>query len=141
MQVSKLISLNSFLSADAEKDTWNNAQLKCHELDSELVVIDDLPERDCIDHSECNTVCQMINIRDQNLRPHLLVHPNVMEDFSGVVTSDPNCVVIGDCAEHFTFSKLNDAFEVTRGGGLRLIVTSSMSGSSEARQTNSVHSW
>ena len=40
-----------------------------------------------------------------------------MEDFSGVDTSDPNCVVIGDCAEHFTFSKLNDAFQVRRGKG------------------------
>ena len=51
-------------------------------------------------------------IQQHNLRPHLLVHPHVMEDFSGVDTSDPNCVVIGDCAEHFTFAKLNDAFQV-----------------------------
>ena len=47
-----------------------------------------------------------------------------MEDFSSVDKSDPNCVVIGDCAEHFTFSKLNDAFQVRRGkvGGIENIL-------------------
>ena len=35
-----------------------------------------------------------------------------MEDFAEADTADPNCVVIGDCAEHFTFEKLNEAFQV-----------------------------
>ena len=55
----------------------------------------------------------MMNIiKQHNLRPHLLVHPDVLEDFSGVDTSEPNCVVIGDCAEHLTFNKINEAFQV-----------------------------
>jgi len=52
-------------------------------------------------------------IKEQSLRPYLLVHPNVLEDFSDAVTNDEaNCVVIGDCAEHFTFQKMNEAFQV-----------------------------
>ena len=57
-------------------------------------------------------MAMMVLVREQKLRPHLLVHPNVMEDFAEADTADPNCVVIGDCAEHFTFKKLNDAFQV-----------------------------
>ena len=57
-------------------------------------------------------MAMMILIKQQQLRPHLLVHPNVLEDFSEADTKDPNCVVIGDCAEHFSFSKLNTAFQV-----------------------------
>ena len=57
-------------------------------------------------------MAMMVLVREQKLRPHLLVHPNVMEDFAEADTADPNCVVIGDCAEHFTFEKLNDAFQV-----------------------------
>jgi len=51
-------------------------------------------------------------IKEQSLRPYLLVHPNVLEDFSEADTNDQNCVVIGDCAEHFSFQKMNDAFQV-----------------------------
>ena len=57
-------------------------------------------------------MAMMVLVREQKLRPHLLVHPNVMEDFAEADTADPNCVVIGDCAEHFTFGKLNEAFQV-----------------------------
>ena len=57
-------------------------------------------------------MAMMVLVREQKLRPHLLVHPNVMEDFAEADTADPNCVVIGDCAEHFTFEKLNEAFQV-----------------------------
>ena len=57
-------------------------------------------------------MAMMVLVSEQKLRPHLLVHPNVMEDFAEADTADPNCVVIGDCAEHFTFEKLNEAFQV-----------------------------
>jgi len=57
-------------------------------------------------------MAMMILIREQNLRPHLLVHPDVLADFGLASTVDPNCVVIGDCAQHFTFDKLNEAFQV-----------------------------
>ncbi|CAL8120562.1 unnamed protein product [Orchesella dallaii] len=45
-------------------------------------------------------------------RAFLLVHPNVLPEFDGIETSDPNCVVVGDAAEHFNYSRLNEAFRV-----------------------------
>ena len=57
-------------------------------------------------------MAMMLIIREKKLRPHLLVHPNVMEDFAGVDISDPNSVIIGDMAEHITFHNLNETFQV-----------------------------
>merc|ERR1719391_169864 len=54
----------------------------------------------------------MMIIKENKLRPHLLVHPNVLEDFAEADSSDPNSVVIGDVAEHLTFQGLNEAFQV-----------------------------
>ena len=51
-------------------------------------------------------------LRERQLRPHLLVHEKVLGDFSGIETSDPNCVVIGDAADGFSFANLNRAFQV-----------------------------
>ena len=51
-------------------------------------------------------------LKKENLRPHLLVHPNVLPEFEGIDQSNPNCVVIGDAAENFTYEKLNEAFRV-----------------------------
>lgn len=50
-------------------------------------------------------------IRQHHLRPHLLVHPDVMEDL-GVQgdqgdQEDPNCVVVGDAGQGFNFDSLN----------------------------------
>ena len=59
-------------------------------------------------------MAMMLIIREKKLRPHLLVHPNVMEDFAGVDVSDPNSVIMGDLAEHLTFTNLNEAFQVRR---------------------------
>ena len=57
-------------------------------------------------------MAMMIQIKEKNLRPHLLVHPAVLGDFECADTKDPNCVIIGDCAQHFTFDKLNEAFQL-----------------------------
>ncbi|XP_066994001.2 phospholysine phosphohistidine inorganic pyrophosphate phosphatase [Anabrus simplex] len=48
----------------------------------------------------------------EKLRPHLLVHPNVMQEFEGIDMTNPNCVVIGDAAENFTYENLNTAFRI-----------------------------
>ena len=61
-------------------------------------------------------MAMMLIIKENKLRPHLLVHPNVMEDFAEADSSNPNSVVIGDVAEHFTFQGLNQAFQVRRVG-------------------------
>ena len=48
---------------------------------------------------------------DQNkLRPMFLVDPAAMEDFEGVETQDPNCVVVGLAPDNFTYDNLTKAF-------------------------------
>lgn len=51
-------------------------------------------------------------LRKERLRPHLLVHPDVMCEFDGIDRNDPNCVVVGDAAHNFTYEALNGAFKV-----------------------------
>ncbi|ODM97635.1 Phospholysine phosphohistidine inorganic pyrophosphate phosphatase [Orchesella cincta] len=52
------------------------------------------------------------HLRENSLRGYLLVHPNVLPQFEGVETTEPNCVVVGDAAEHFNYERLNQAFRV-----------------------------
>ena len=55
-------------------------------------------------------------LEQQRLRPHLLVHPDVKEDFEGLSTDRPNAVVVGDAGDAFTYGSLNAAFRVLMGG-------------------------
>lgn len=48
----------------------------------------------------------------QKLRPYLLVYPELMPEFEGIDQNEPNCVVIGDAAEHFTYESVNKAFQL-----------------------------
>ncbi|XP_067286298.1 phospholysine phosphohistidine inorganic pyrophosphate phosphatase [Pseudorasbora parva] len=54
-------------------------------------------------------------LRERQLRPHLLVHDDLMPEFDGLDTSSPNCVVIGDAADKFSYQNLNEAFRVLIG--------------------------
>lgn len=40
-----------------------------------------------------------------NLKPYLLVHPNVLPEFEGIDLSskDPNCVILGDAVDEFSY--------------------------------------
>jgi len=49
-------------------------------------------------------------LQENKLRPHLLVHKELLCDFSGLDQSDANCVVLGDCTHEFTYNNLNSAF-------------------------------
>ncbi|XP_028651088.1 phospholysine phosphohistidine inorganic pyrophosphate phosphatase [Erpetoichthys calabaricus] len=55
-------------------------------------------------------VCRILN--DRGLRPHLLVHDDVIPEFDGIEKSSPNCVVLGDAADNFSYRNLNEAFNV-----------------------------
>jgi len=57
-------------------------------------------------------LAMMVLIKEKQLRPHLLVNKNVLEDFAGVDTENPNCVVLGDAVEEFSYANLNTAFQV-----------------------------
>ena len=63
-------------------------------------------------------LAMVVLIKNLQLRPHLLVNKNVMEDFSGVETENPNCVVLGDAVEEFNYATLNTAFQVETSQGL-----------------------
>lgn len=56
-------------------------------------------------------------LRRNQLRPHLLVHESVLPDFDGISTENPNCVVLGDAVDGFSYQNLNTAFRILSAGG------------------------
>ncbi|KAM9282031.1 phospholysine phosphohistidine inorganic pyrophosphate phosphatase [Cariama cristata] len=54
-------------------------------------------------------------LKERSLRPHLLVHDDLVPEFAEIDKTNPNCVVIGDAAENFTYANLNEAFRVLIG--------------------------
>jgi len=46
----------------------------------------------------------------KKLAPHLLVHPDLAEDFAGLSGSAGEAVVVGDAAQGFTYDAMNAAF-------------------------------
>nr|XP_046234165.1 phospholysine phosphohistidine inorganic pyrophosphate phosphatase [Scatophagus argus]XP_046234166.1 phospholysine phosphohistidine inorganic pyrophosphate phosphatase [Scatophagus argus]XP_046234167.1 phospholysine phosphohistidine inorganic pyrophosphate phosphatase [Scatophagus argus] len=54
-------------------------------------------------------------LKDRGLRPHLLVCDGLLPEFDSVDKTNPNCVVIGDAAEKFSYQNLNEAFRVLLG--------------------------
>ncbi|XP_049420134.1 phospholysine phosphohistidine inorganic pyrophosphate phosphatase [Epinephelus fuscoguttatus] len=54
-------------------------------------------------------------LKERGLRPHLLVYDALLPEFDSVDKSNPNCVVIGDAAEYFSYQNLNEAFRVLVG--------------------------
>ncbi|XP_048407104.2 phospholysine phosphohistidine inorganic pyrophosphate phosphatase isoform X5 [Stegostoma tigrinum] len=57
--------------------------------------------------------CQIL--KERGLRPHLLVHDGLLPEFNHIDQSNPNCVVIGDAADNFSYKNLNEAFQVLIG--------------------------
>ncbi|WP_397542826.1 TIGR01458 family HAD-type hydrolase [Roseovarius salis] len=56
-------------------------------------------------------------LAQRGLVPHLLVHPDLLEDFEGGVTDGAEtAVVVGDAGRDFTYDRLNAAFRVLTGG-------------------------
>lgn len=49
-------------------------------------------------------------LRCRNLKPFLVVHPDLREDFSGPTTDGEEAVVVGDAGEFFTYDLLNQAY-------------------------------
>ncbi|MCU7940659.1 MAG: TIGR01458 family HAD-type hydrolase [gamma proteobacterium symbiont of Bathyaustriella thionipta] len=55
-------------------------------------------------------------LKDHKLHPHLLVHPNIQGEFDDLMTQSPDAVVLGDAAEYFNYTVLNDAFRLLMKG-------------------------
>ena len=51
-------------------------------------------------------------VERRGLRPHLLVHPDLMPDWAGIDTRSPDAVVVGDASHGFTYDAMNAAFRV-----------------------------
>jgi len=51
-------------------------------------------------------------LRQNMLRPYVIVDPAVEAEFNEFDQSDPNCVVLGDATTAFTYTRLNSAFRL-----------------------------
>ncbi|XP_018409185.1 PREDICTED: phospholysine phosphohistidine inorganic pyrophosphate phosphatase isoform X2 [Nanorana parkeri] len=54
-------------------------------------------------------------MQERGLRPHLLIHDDLLPEFDSIDKSEPNCVVIGDAAENFSYQNVNRAFNALIG--------------------------
>ncbi|CAC5407212.1 LHPP [Mytilus coruscus] len=54
--------------------------------------------------------CQILKSR--GLRPHLVVNPDALSDFCEINQENPNCVVLGDATDNFSYQNLNKAFQL-----------------------------
>ncbi|MCP9773307.1 TIGR01458 family HAD-type hydrolase [Synechococcus sp. Tobar12-5m-g] len=50
------------------------------------------------------------------LRPHALVHPAIAASFADLAVCQPNCVVLGDARDGFTYGALNRVFQLVQQG-------------------------
>ncbi len=51
-------------------------------------------------------------LEENGLAPHLLIHPDLEEDFAKCSKSGPKAVVVGDAGRYFTYERLNAAFRL-----------------------------
>ncbi|OZC07719.1 HAD hydrolase family [Onchocerca flexuosa] len=62
-------------------------------------------------------------IKEHNLRPHILVHKGILNEFDDLDTKHPNCVLMGDAEGGFTYESMNAAFRVLHATSDPLIIT------------------
>ena len=65
-----------------------------------------------VDASEILTPAQAACdwLRREGFAPHLLIHPDLEEDFADAPERDKLAVVLGDAGEYFTYDRMNVAF-------------------------------
>lgn len=61
-------------------------------------------------------------VRSHQLRPYLIIHPDIATEFAGVDTHQPNAVVLCDAAEQLDYTHLDHAFELLLAGAPLLAV-------------------
>jgi len=55
-------------------------------------------------------------VQQRNLRPYVLVHGAIRDEFSGFDQRDPDCVVLGDARDDLNYANLNRAFQLCHRG-------------------------
>jgi HAD superfamily hydrolase (TIGR01458 family) len=68
------------------------------------------------------TEALVAHLLSERLRPLLLVHPDLDEEFAALDRDRPNAVVVGDAAERFTYRRLNEAFRLLIDGAPLLAI-------------------
>lgn len=66
-------------------------------------------------------------IEAHGYEPHLLVHPDLEEDFQGLAGGSERAVVVGDAGDGFTYAALNAAFRALEGGAAFLALANNRS--------------
>lgn len=62
-------------------------------------------------------------LRKHNLRPFLIVDPAVDHEFAAFDKSNPNCVVLGDAQDRFSYANMNQAFQILLNNRSATLVT------------------
>ncbi|HMB76767.1 MAG TPA: TIGR01458 family HAD-type hydrolase [Kiloniellaceae bacterium] len=70
------------------------------------------------DLSEISTPAEVASawLRQHGLAPHLLIHPDLEEDFAELPESDKLAVVVGDAGPYFTYERMNAAYRALMAG-------------------------
>ncbi len=55
-------------------------------------------------------------LREHALRPHLLIHPALAEEFTDFPAGEANAVLVGDAGEAFNYASMNRAFRLLMDG-------------------------
>ncbi len=55
-------------------------------------------------------------LQEKQLRPYCLIHQNIKSEFSDLIQTNPNAVIIGDAEQDFCYDKLNRAFQLCQQG-------------------------
>nr|XP_033796373.1 phospholysine phosphohistidine inorganic pyrophosphate phosphatase isoform X2 [Geotrypetes seraphini] len=71
----------------------------------------DMSEKEVI--APAPAACQIL--QERGLHPYLVVHDALVPEFDSVDKSNPNCVVLGDAANNFSYENLNRAFQILIG--------------------------
>lgn len=61
-------------------------------------------------------------LQEKKLRPYCLIHQNIKSEFSDLVQTNPNAVVIGDAEQGFCYDNLNHAFQLCQQGAPLLAI-------------------
>ncbi len=56
-------------------------------------------------------------VQQHRLRPYLLIHPDLQDEFDDLDCQNPNAVVVGDAGQNFTYERMNAAFRVLTNNG------------------------
>ncbi len=61
-------------------------------------------------------------LEQERLRPFLIIHPNLAQEFADLPQDDPNVVVVGFAQHAFTYAALNRAFRLLKQGAPLLAI-------------------